>query len=350
MNEIFAPGTQIGRFTIRAEVGRGGMGIVYRADDETLKRPVALKFLAGHLNQDGDALRRFHQEAATVANLKHQNIALVYEFGDYQDLPYLAMEWIEGRTLKTLLQEEGPLPVDRALPLVTQIGTALDYAHQQGLVHRDLKPSNIIVSDAGAITLIDFGLSWLESNASVTTTGSLVGTPTYMAPEQIDGSPLDGRADLYSLATILYEMLAGQPPFAAANVMAILHQKIYQAPIPITESNPQVNPALESPLMQGLARKPEDRFPTGQALITALQEAVTTPKTVVTPQPSTATPHVSRTAWMVGAVVGGGILLLLLVAAIAVALLMFPELNLIAANTASPIPAEATLTPTPAIP
>ncbi|MEM7344623.1 MAG: serine/threonine-protein kinase [Chloroflexota bacterium] len=334
MNEIFASGTQIGRFTIQAEVGRGGMGVVYRAEDAALQRPVALKFLASHLNQDRQALHRFHQEAATVANLKHNNIALMYEFGEYEELPYLAMEWIEGRTLKQFLQAEGPLSVDRALPLVVQIASALDYAHQRGLVHRDLKPSNIIVSDTGVITLIDFGLSWLESSTSDTATGSLIGTPTYMAPEQIDGSPVDGRADLYSLATIVYEMLAGQPPFAATNVMAVLHQKIYQPPTPISEVHPTIDPSLEAPIMKGLTRNPDDRFPTGEAFTTALQAAIQTAQPPLTTISSPVAPQSSRTWWVVGGVFGGAIMALLLLAVVAATLLLGSGFDLAALGTA----------------
>jgi serine/threonine protein kinase len=263
---------QIGRFHIEQEIGRGGMGIVYRAYDPVLDRPIALKLLAPHLGADERALARFHREAALVSSLKHANIALVYDFGEHEGRPYIAMEWVEGRTLKSILQEEGRLPLDRSLRIFDQFASALDYAHQHGVIHRDLKPANILIDDHDHATIVDFGLAWLEDAPSLTMTGTVLGTPLYMSPEQIQGQSLDGRSDLYSLAVILYEMLAGCTPFGGdeSGTPVVIQQQLYAPPPPISEFNPTLPEHVERALAVGLSKEPENRFVTasifGQAL------------------------------------------------------------------------------------
>lgn len=275
MSASFSPGTRIGRFRLEVEVGRGSMGVVYRALDPSLNRPVALKLLASHLGGDQNALARFHREAALAAGLKHPHIAIVYEFGEHEGRPYIAMEWIEGRTLKESLAIEGPLPLERSLELFDQLAGALDYAHQHGVVHRDLKPANIIVSPDDKATIVDFGLAWLDTASSITTSGVTLGTPLYMSPEQIQGAPTDGRSDLYSLAVVLYEMLAGQPPFENLSTSALFYQQLYALPPPITEHNPSLPPRIENGLTKALSKDPADRFPTAAMLGTALRKPPT---------------------------------------------------------------------------
>ncbi|MFQ5596116.1 MAG: protein kinase, partial [Anaerolineae bacterium] len=272
MSDPLSPGTRIGRFRLEVEVGRGGMGVVYRALDPSLNRPVALKLLAPHLGGDQDALARFHREAALAAGLKHPHIAIVYEFGEHEGRPYIAMEWIEGRTLKELLAAQGPLPLERSLELFDQLAGALDYAHQRGVVHRDLKPANIIVSPDDKATIVDFGLAWLDTAPSITMSGVTLGTPLYMSPEQIQGQPTDGRSDLYSLAVILYEMLAGQAPFENLSTSALFYQQLYAPPPPITEHNPSLPPRIENALTKALSKDPADRFSTAALFESALRE------------------------------------------------------------------------------
>ncbi|MFQ5616056.1 MAG: protein kinase [Anaerolineales bacterium] len=270
MSETFSPGTQIGRFYLEAETGRGGMGVIYRGVDPVLNRLVAIKLLAPHLGNDPDALARFHREASLVASLKHSHIAIVYEFGEFKNRPYIAFEWIEGRTLKEILVEEGPLPLERGLKLFEQIASALDYAHHRGVIHRDLKPANIIVGPDDTTTIVDFGLAWLDSAPSITATGLVLGTPRYMSPEQIQGNTTDSRTDLYSLAIILYEMLAGQPPFNNPSTAALLHQTLFTPPPPITECNPTLPETVETTLEKALEKDPDKRFPSARMFMNAL--------------------------------------------------------------------------------
>lgn len=269
MAELLSHGTKINRFVLDAEIGRGGMGIVYRATDPALKRPVAIKVLAPHLGADPDALARFHREAELVATLKHSHIAMVYEFGEFDHRPFVAMEWLAGQTLQSVLEKEGPLPLDRSLNLLAQLTDALDYAHRRGVIHRDLKPSNIMIDDDDQVTIVDFGLAWLESAASITASGSILGTPRYMSPEQIEGKAVDNRADLYSLAIIFYEMLAGSPPFDAPSPMSLLHKQVFTEPAPITEANPAVPLSIEAVLTKALSKDPDARFQTAQDLYLA---------------------------------------------------------------------------------
>ena len=196
----------ISRFVILGDVARGGMGIVYRALDPALDRLVALKVLAPPLADDAVSRQRFNREATAVSRLKHPNLALVYEFGEHEGHPYIAFEWISGRTLRDILAETGRLPPQTALALLSQIAAALDYAHQRGIVHRDIKPANIIVNGENGgdtATVVDFGLAWLATLPSITASGSFFGTPRYMAPEQISGAAIDQTADVYSLAFML---------------------------------------------------------------------------------------------------------------------------------------------------
>jgi len=275
MSDSFSSGMRIGRFHLEGEVGRGSMGVVYRALDPVLNRPVALKLLVPHLGGDRDNLARFHREAALVASLKHPHIATIYEFGEHEGRPYIAMEWIEGCTLKELLATERLLPLERSLRLFDQLAAALDHAHRRGVVHRDLKPANIIVGPDDQVTIVDFGLAWLETAPSITTSGVALGTPLYMSPEQIRGEPAGGRSDLYSLAVILYEMLAGQPPFQDPSTQALFYQQLYALPPPITECNPGLPARIENALTTALAKDPADRFPTAAMLGTALRAPAT---------------------------------------------------------------------------
>jgi serine/threonine-protein kinase len=281
MSGAFAAGTTVGRYVIEREVGRGGMGVVYRALDPALNRAVALKVLAGHLDHEHSARLRFHREAASIANLKHPHIALVYEFGEHDGLPFIALEWAEGRTLKDLLADDGPLPLDRALPLLEQLAGALDFAHAHGVIHRDLKPANIIVTGEGRATLVDFGLATMQSAPALTASGLVFGTPMYISPEQIRGDELDGRSDLYSLGVAAYEMLCGKLPFEANSTPALLHHHLYTPPLPISEHNPALPAHVEAALNKALAKNRAERFQSAREFCGALRGEV-----VVSQRPS----------------------------------------------------------------
>jgi serine/threonine-protein kinase len=327
-----SPGSQIGRFQLEAEVGRGAMGVVYRVRDAALNRPVALKLLAGHLDADRAALLRFHREATSIANLKHPNIAIVYEFGEHGGQPFIALEWVEGRTLLSLIADEAPLPPERALKIFDQVAAALDYAHSRNVIHRDIKPANIMIGPDDHATIVDFGLASLAAAPTITATGSIFGTPRYMSPEQIKGEQADGRSDLYSLAVTLYEMLAGKPPFESSTVPALLHHHLYAPPPPITELNPSLSLAVEFALTKALAKNPADRFQSGATFSAALRDAklsvmetrlasaTATDQTLPAQQTVVAVPAPKpaaspRRRWLIGLALAAGLCLLATLAA-----------------------------------
>ncbi|MDE3089806.1 MAG: PQQ-binding-like beta-propeller repeat protein [Chloroflexota bacterium] len=274
MSDPLSLGETLGRFRIEEQIGRGGTGIVYRAVDPSLQRTVAIKLLAPYFADDAEMLARFHREATAAANLKHANIAMVYEFGERAGQPYIVYEWIEGQTLTNVLQAEPRLPSVRVLRLFDQLAAALDYAHARGVIHRDLKPSNIIVGNDDHATIVDFGLAWVAAAPAITASGTFFGTPRYTSPEQIAGQPADGRSDLYSLAIVVYEMLAGCPPFTGEETPALLHKHLYEPPPPITELNPALPAAVETALNQALAKNPTERFADAASFGAALHAAV----------------------------------------------------------------------------
>jgi serine/threonine-protein kinase len=254
--------------------------------DPALNRPVALKLLSQHLGSEESARLRFHREAASVANLKHPHIALVYEFGEHDGQPFIALEWIEGQTLRAQLSA-GRLPLEAALKIFDQLASALDYAHSHGVVHRDMKPANVMVTADGHATIVDFGLAWMASAPALTSTGLMFGTPRYMAPEQIRGEPLDARADQYSLAVMVYEMLTGQLPFEGDTTPTLLHHHLYTAPLPISEFDPTLPPEVEAALTRALAKQPAARFQSAAEFGQALRgQPVPAADTVPMPLPS----------------------------------------------------------------
>jgi DNA-binding beta-propeller fold protein YncE len=256
-------GSSVLGYQVEALVGRGGMGVVYRVFDPALHRHVALKLIAPELALDEDFRERFLQESRAVAALEHPNVVPVYSAGQLEDTLYLAMRYVEGSDLRQLLAD-GPLPPDRAIDICAQVAAALDAAHARGLVHRDVKPSNILVGDGDHVYLGDFGLS-RRLDADGPGPGRSLGTIAYVAPEQIRGERVDGRADCYSLACVLYECLAGEPPFAARSDAAVLFAHL--------EAEPPAPPDLGKVFAAGLAKNPEDRYDNCSALIdTARQE------------------------------------------------------------------------------
>jgi serine/threonine protein kinase len=266
-------GNQFGRYQVSGEIGRGGMSVVYRAYEPLLERPVALKVLAPELLQQPNLVAAMRREAISAARLRHPNIALVYEFGLVDGTPFLALEYIPGRSLRQIL-EAGPLLPQRALVLLAQAADALGYAHSMGIVHRDVKPSNMLVGPADQLMLIDFGLAEALDDPARTDDGLLLGTPHYLAPEQARGEPADARSDQYALAAVAYELLTGRPPFYGRSSTAIVHAHLYDAPELPSERLPVLPAAIDAVLLRGLAKTPHERYPTPLAFVEALRIAL----------------------------------------------------------------------------
>lgn len=264
---------RLGKYEIQTEVGRGGMGVVYRGYDSLLDRPVAIKVLAPHLVWEPGFVERFLREARTAARLKHAGIVAIYDVGQEGSNYYIVMEYLQGRTLSDLVRQQGPLSPAQALAVLQPLAAALDFAHQQDLVHRDVKPSNIVVHPSGHVTLTDFGVARAAHETRLTTTGALVGTPQYMSPEQAQGDEVDHRTDIYSLGVVTYEMLAGHAPFDATTPHAVLHQVIYEPSPPLRTQRRDLPRAVDGVLAKALAKEPTRRFDTAGEFLGALREA-----------------------------------------------------------------------------
>ena len=259
-----------GRYLLDRELARGGMATVWIAKDPLLSRRVAVKLLLPELAVD-DALRvRFRNEAIAAAKLTHPGIVATYDTGDDDGTAYIVMELVEGMTLRRLIDERGRLPVHEAVDISSQVADALEHAHRQGLVHRDIKPANVLVQTDGRAKVTDFGIAKAAGGDDLTRTGTVVGTARYLAPEQVNGHTVDGRADVYALGLILYEMLAGQAPFGGDSDMATAVARLTNAPEPIRAARPEVSRPLEDVLARSLARDPEYRYQSAQAFKDAL--------------------------------------------------------------------------------
>ncbi|MFI8341193.1 serine/threonine-protein kinase [Streptomyces sp. NPDC085639] len=273
-------GKQIAGYRVERMIGRGGMAVVYCAKDLRLDRTVALKLIAPERARDETFRRRFTHESRVAASIDHPHIVPIFEAGETDGVLYIAMRYVSGLDLRALLDREGPLPVATALRIAAQVASALDAAHDHDLVHRDVKPGNILVA-AGTdsehpehIYLTDFGLTKKSlALTGFTTDGEFVGTLDYMAPEQISGRPVDGRCDLYSLACVVYETLAGAPPFQREEDAALLWAHQYDPPPPITERRPGIAPAAVDVLTKALSKIPEDRYGSCLEFVAALRVA-----------------------------------------------------------------------------
>jgi DNA-binding beta-propeller fold protein YncE len=272
-------GTELAGYRIERVLGRGGMSVVYLAQDLRLKRNVALKLLAPELAEDEGFRMRFLRESQLAASLDHPNVVPVYEAGEVDGLLYIAMRYVLGIDLKALLRAEGALAPERALALVGQVASALDAAHERGLVHRDVKPSNVLLTGRPGkehCYLADFGLSTSASDRSVVDARQIVGTIDYVAPEQIRGVDVDGRADVYSLACLLYECLVGDVPFRRASDVAVIYAHL-EEPLPkASDRAPALPAAVDAVLARGTAKLPEERWQTCAGLVEAARLGVGT--------------------------------------------------------------------------
>ncbi len=270
-------GSEFAGYRIDALIGRGGMGEVYRAWNPRLETRLALKLLGPEF-ADNDLFReRFIREARAAASLDHPNVIPVFDVSESEGIPYIAMRYVEGSDLKTMIEAQGALGLERTLELLAPIAGALDLAHSYGLIHRDVKPANILVEAASGskpetVYLSDFGVAKTGLSKGLTKANEFVGTIEYVAPEQISGKPIDGRADIYALGCILYECLTGEVPFERDSAVSLMYAHLESPPPRPSEREPTLPPELDEVIQTALAKAPDDRYATGATLIAAAAE------------------------------------------------------------------------------
>lgn len=270
----FKPGDNVGPYQVIEQLGHGGMASVFKAYHAALDRYVALKVLHQAFNEDSTFINRFQREAKVVAKLEHPNIVPVYDFAEHEGRPYLVMKFIEGDTLKARMSA-GPLTAKEIEQVVETVGSAVGYAHRQGVLHRDIKPSNVLISNENVMYLADFGLARIaQAGESTLSADSIMGTPQYISPEQAMGKKdLDGKTDVYSFGVMIYEMVVGQVPFNADTPFSIIHDHIY-TPLPLPKIvNPNVPDSVQRVLLKSLAKNRDDRYATVEELIGAFKSA-----------------------------------------------------------------------------
>lgn len=266
-----------GRYRLESEIARGGMATVWRATDTVLGRAVAVKMLHPHLAADPSFVARFRQEAVAAARLAHHSIVAIYDTCSTDDGEAIVMELVEGATLRELLDQRGRLDVTTAVEITAKVADALDAAHRAGVVHRDVKPANILLCDDRRVKVADFGIAKAVNQSDLTQQGLMVGTARYLAPEQVEGAPVDGRADVYALGVVLYECLCGRTPFVADNDAAVALARLHTHPLRPRQIRADVPRPVEAVVMRALARQRDDRFASAADLRTALLGALRAP-------------------------------------------------------------------------
>ena len=262
---------KLGKYHVLGEIGRGGMAVVYRARQESLDRIVAIKELdLSRSSQDPKALERFQQEARASASLVHPSIITVHDFWERSQKAYIAMEFVEGLELKEALGILGPVGPVTATRIGISLCHALSYAHEKGVIHRDIKPGNVMLSTQGSVKLADFGIALVSGSADLTTTGQIIGTPSYMSPEQIRGEPLGPASEVFSLGAVLYEMVTGAKPFTGPSDVAVTHTIVHKRPVRIRKLSPKTPRRLVRVIMKCLRKKPLRRYATMDELAKAL--------------------------------------------------------------------------------
>ncbi len=265
----------IGKYTILGILGRGAMGVVYKGLDPLIKRTVAIKVIrkaAFADDEQAEAMGRFRREAQAAGRLIHPNIVTIYEYGEENDTAFIAMEYVEGRGLKEILSAQPGFALAEVADILNQLLTGLQYAHANGIVHRDIKPDNLIFSPDGTLKIMDFGIARLESS-SLTMAGSVMGTPSYMAPELFSGEKIDQRSDLFSAGIILYQLLTGRKPFSGSSMTTIMHQVVNIMPTKPSQLDSRLPAPLDRLVQTSLAKNPANRFQNGADFLSALQDA-----------------------------------------------------------------------------
>jgi serine/threonine protein kinase len=274
MADVFV-GKKIGGYEIISEIGRGGMAAVFRAQQISMNRMVALKILPRQFLNDDTYLQRFHREVQIVSQLEHRNIVPVYDFGEQDDQPFIVMRYMAGGSADARLSHDG-MPLEDILTIFDQVAPALDYAHSKQVLHRDLKPSNILLDESGGAYLTDFGIARIlgEGGAGTITTQGVVGTPSYMSPEQAQGKPMDSRSDLYSLGVMLFELATGSRPFHAETPYGVAVAQVMEPPPPPRSINPGLSPAVENVILTAMSKNRDQRYPDAVSFVDALRKAL----------------------------------------------------------------------------
>ncbi|HJT38051.1 MAG TPA: Stk1 family PASTA domain-containing Ser/Thr kinase [Actinomycetota bacterium] len=254
------------RYELREQLGAGGMAEVFLGKDRVLGRTVAIKTLLAQYGGDPHFIERFRREAQHAAALNHPNVVSVYDTGSDDGTHYIVMEYVEGKTLRDIIREEGPLLPERVAEIGADVCAGLAFAHSHGIVHRDIKPANIMITTGGAVKVTDFGIARAVSGDTVTQTAMVLGTAQYFSPEQAQSQPVDARSDIYSLGVVLYEMLTRQVPFTGSSPVAIAYKHVKEAPVLPSRLNPDVPPALEAIVMKAMAKNPDNRYQSAQEM------------------------------------------------------------------------------------
>jgi serine/threonine-protein kinase len=254
------------RYEIQRGIARGGMAEVYLARDQLLDRPVAVKVLFPEYARDESFVERFRREAQSAANLTHPNIVAIYDWGQERGTYFIVMEYVRGRSLRDVVQINGPFSARHTAEIGAEIATALEFAHRNGVVHRDVKPGNVLLTADGDVKVTDFGIARAGTSESLTQTGAVMGTAAYFSPEQAQGLPVDGRSDVYSLGVVLYEMVTGVPPFSGESPVAVAYKHVREDPLPPSEHGAEVPPDLEHIILTAMEKDVEARYQTADAL------------------------------------------------------------------------------------
>ena len=292
----FLIGRDIGPYKIDARLGAGGMGIVYCAVHRGLNTPRAVKILPMNLASDVTFVARFQREARLAVRLRHPNIVQIYDIGEADGMHYIAMELLEGRSLREMISTSRHLPIEEVLNLVRQLASALDFAHASGVAHRDVKPANAFIGPTGHLTLVDFGIARAAEESKLTATGAIIGTPEYMSPEQAEVGESSPSADLYALGVVAFELLTGRVPFTGSTTMSILRQHIEATPPSPRSFRAELPEAMERVVLRQLAMQPADRFATGRAFVNALTNTAVEASAAQTPTSARAESTVVRPA------------------------------------------------------
>ncbi|MDQ5855594.1 MAG: Stk1 family PASTA domain-containing Ser/Thr kinase, partial [Actinomycetota bacterium] len=253
------------RYELGETLGYGGMSEVHRGRDVRLDRDVAVKVLRADLARDPQFQHRFRREAQNAAALNHPAIVAVYDTGEtaseYGPLPYIVMEFVDGRTLRDIVKTEGPMGEQRAMETMADVCAALDFSHRNGIIHRDVKPANVMITTAGAVKVMDFGIARaLADGQGVTQTAAVIGTAQYLSPEQARGEQVDARSDVYAAGCVLYELITGDPPFTGDSPVAVAYQHVREDPIPPSHQNPDVSAAVDAIVLKAMSKNPANRY------------------------------------------------------------------------------------------